>query len=103
MPDIQLYTALPSRSVSRSRPYSNLAFDPNTSLIVAASSLQAKYVLYDEDGNAVWTPDSADPEVHCLLSFLTFASITGANVSEPLCDCSTIELISPDLWITMDG
>lgn len=26
-----------------------------------------------------------------------------AGVSSPQCDCSTLELISPDNWITIDG
>lgn len=58
MPDIHLGTNLPSRFVPRSRSYSNIVFDPNTSLIIAASSLQAQFASFDEDGNKVWEPDS---------------------------------------------
>ncbi|KAL1941832.1 hypothetical protein VTO73DRAFT_6832 [Trametes versicolor] len=84
MPDVQLDGHLPARSVPRSRPYSNVVFDASTSLIVAASSFQNRFASYDEDGNVVWEPDSP-------------------NISSPLCECSTLELISPDGWITMDG
>jgi len=84
LPDFNLDTPLPSKSVPRGRSYSNVVFDPSTSLIVAASSLQAKFASFDEDGNRIWEPDAP-------------------NVGDPLCDCSCLELISPDLWITMDG
>ncbi|KAH9849008.1 CPSF A subunit region-domain-containing protein [Lenzites betulinus] len=84
MPDIQLDGHLPARSVPRSRPYSNVVFDASTSLIVAASVFQNRFASYDEDGNVVWEPDSP-------------------NISLPSVECSTLELISPDGWITMDG
>ncbi|KAH7925063.1 hypothetical protein BV22DRAFT_1119797 [Leucogyrophana mollusca] len=84
IPDLQLDTALPSRSVPRPRPYSNVVFEPSASLIVAASSLQASFASYDEDGNILWEPDTS-------------------GISFPACDCSTLELISPENWITMDG
>ncbi|KDR76540.1 hypothetical protein GALMADRAFT_246929 [Galerina marginata CBS 339.88] len=84
VPNFQLDGPLPSRSMPRGRSYSNVLFDPSTSLIVAASTLQAKFTSYDEDGNRVWEPDAA-------------------NIADPVCDCSTLELISPDHWITLDG
>ncbi|KAJ7094010.1 CPSF A subunit region-domain-containing protein [Mycena belliarum] len=84
LPEFNLDTALPSKSVPRGRSYSSVVFDPSTSLIVAASSLQAKFASFDEDGNKVWEPDAP-------------------NIADPTCDCSCLELISPDLWITMDG
>ncbi|KAJ7481615.1 CPSF A subunit region-domain-containing protein [Mycena latifolia] len=84
LPDFNLDTPLPSKPVPRGRSYSSVVFDPSTSLIVAASSLQAKFASFDEDGNRVWEPDAP-------------------NVADPQCDCSCLELISPDLWITMDG
>ncbi|KAJ6513930.1 CPSF A subunit region-domain-containing protein [Mycena vitilis] len=84
LPDFNLDTPLPTKYVPRGRSYSNVVFDLSTSLIVAASSLQAKFASFDEDGNRMWEPDAP-------------------NVSDPLCDCSCLELISPDLWITMDG
>ncbi|KAG6812354.1 hypothetical protein H0H92_003254 [Tricholoma furcatifolium] len=84
IPEFHLDGPLPSRSIPRGRPYSNLIFDASTSLIVAASSLQARFASFDEEGNKVWEPETP-------------------NVSDPLCDCSTLELISPDIWVTMDG
>ncbi|KAF8970332.1 CPSF A subunit region-domain-containing protein [Flammula alnicola] len=84
VPNFQLDGPLPSRSITRGRSYSNVLFDPSTSLIVAASSLQAKFTSYDEDGNRIWEPDAP-------------------NIADPVCDCSTLELLSPDLWITLDG
>ncbi|KAF8056614.1 CPSF A subunit region-domain-containing protein [Lyophyllum atratum] len=84
IPNFQLHGPLPYRSIPRGRPYSNLIFEPSTSLIVAASSLQARFASFDEDNNRIWEPDAP-------------------NVSDPLCDCSTLELISPDIWVTMDG
>ncbi|GLB39375.1 putative CPSF A subunit region [Lyophyllum shimeji] len=84
IPDFQLYAPLPYRSVPRGRAYSNLIYDPSTSLIVAASSLQARFASFDEDGNRIWESDAP-------------------NISDPMCDCSTLELISPDIWATMDG
>ena len=57
MPNFQYDGPLPTRSIPRGRSYSNILFDPFTSLIVAASSLQAKFTSYDEDGNRVWEPE----------------------------------------------
>ncbi|KAK7042372.1 protein CFT1 [Favolaschia claudopus] len=84
LPGFNFDTPLPYRSVPRGRSYSHVVFDPSTSLIVAASSLQAEFASFDEDGNRVWEPDAP-------------------NVGDPLCDTSCLELISPDYWITMDG
>lgn len=84
IPDFHVDGPLPSRSVPRGRSYSSVVFEPSTCLIVAASSLQAKFASFDEDGNKIWEPDVP-------------------NVSDPMCDCSTLELIAPDSWMTMDG
>ncbi|KAA1478696.1 hypothetical protein DENSPDRAFT_845850 [Dentipellis sp. KUC8613] len=84
MPDIQVGTDLPSRSVPRGRPYTNVVFDPSTGLIVAASSLQAQFTSFDEDGTQTWEPDTP-------------------NVSYPTTECSTLELFTPDSWTTLDG
>ncbi|KAF8156589.1 CPSF A subunit region-domain-containing protein [Crassisporium funariophilum] len=84
LPNFQLDGPLPMRSIPRGRSYSNILFDPSTSLIVAASSLQAKFASYDEDGNRIWEADAP-------------------NVADPECDCSTLELISADMWTTLDG
>ncbi|RPD55582.1 hypothetical protein L226DRAFT_490064 [Lentinus tigrinus ALCF2SS1-7] len=84
MPGVLLDAHLPARSIPRSRPYSNIVFDASTSLVVAASSFMNRFASYDEDGNIVWEPDSP-------------------NISFPYCETATLELISPDGWITMDG
>ncbi|KAJ7057084.1 CPSF A subunit region-domain-containing protein [Mycena amicta] len=84
IPDTNFDTALPSKSVPRRRPYSHVVFDPSTSLIVAASSLFSKFTSFDEDNIRIWEPDAA-------------------NVTDPLGECSCLELISPDLWVSMDG
>lgn len=57
MPDVQLGGHLPTRSVPRSRPYSNVIFEPSTSLLVAASTLQSEFAAFDEDGDRLWEPD----------------------------------------------
>ncbi|KAL0578769.1 mRNA cleavage and polyadenylation factor subunit [Marasmius crinis-equi] len=75
---------LPRKSIPCGRAYSNVVFDPSTSLVVAAATLEARFTSYDEDGNRIWEPD--DP-----------------NISDPTVECSSLELVSPDLWITMDG
>ncbi|KAF8633074.1 hypothetical protein AX15_001523 [Amanita polypyramis BW_CC] len=84
IPDYRLEGPLPFRSVPCGRAYSNVVFDPSTQLVVAASSLQARFASYDEDGNRLWEPD-------------------GPDISDPICDCSTLELINPEFWFTMDG
>jgi cleavage and polyadenylation specificity factor subunit 1 len=104
MPDVQLGGHLPTRTVPRSRPYSNVIYEPATSLIVAASTSQARFASFDEDGNRYWEPDGT-----YLCSFLDnsssffFVLPIASNVSFPTCECSALELISPDSWITMDG
>ena len=57
LPDIELDGHLPMKSIPRPRAYSHIVFDPSTSLIVAASSMQSKFASYDEDGNSLWDPD----------------------------------------------
>ncbi|KIK53793.1 hypothetical protein GYMLUDRAFT_49207 [Collybiopsis luxurians FD-317 M1] len=84
IPDFQLELPLPMRSIPRGRAYTSVVFDPSTSLVVAASILEASFASFDEDGNKIWEPDAP-------------------NISYPITECSTLELISPDLWISMDG
>jgi cleavage and polyadenylation specificity factor subunit 1 len=59
-------------------------FDPSTSLLVAASVLEASFASFDEEGAKIWEKDAP-------------------NISDPTIECSTLELISPDLWVSMDG
>ena len=57
IPDFHVDGPLPLRSVPRGRSYSSVVFEPSTCLVVAASSLQAKFASFDEDGNKIWEPD----------------------------------------------
>ncbi|KAI0062778.1 hypothetical protein BV25DRAFT_1855577 [Artomyces pyxidatus] len=84
MPDLHLGLDVISRHVPRGRAYTNILFEPTTCLIVAASSLQAQFTSYDEEGNEIWSPDAP-------------------NVSYPTSDCSALELLTPEGWIAMDG
>lgn len=84
MPNVRLDDDLPSYSIPRGRPYSSLAYDATTGLVIAGSSLRSRFVLFDEDGNVVWTPD-------------------GAHISDPGTDTSSLELIDPETWATLDG
>ncbi|CAK5269347.1 unnamed protein product [Mycena citricolor] len=84
MADYSFEYHLPSRTIPRGRSYSNVVFDSSTYLIVAASSLYSAFTSFDEDMNRIWEPDAP-------------------NVSDPVCETSCLELISPDYWITMDG
>ncbi|KAF9527699.1 CPSF A subunit region-domain-containing protein [Crepidotus variabilis] len=84
LPNLELQGPLPLRFIPRGRSYSNVLFDSSTGLVVAASSLPAKFASYDDDGIKVWEPDAP-------------------NIPDPTTDCSTLELVSPDLWITLDG
>ncbi|KAJ4482302.1 CPSF A subunit region-domain-containing protein [Lentinula aciculospora] len=84
IPEFELNFPLPARSVPRGRAYSSVVFDPSTSLVVAAAALQASFASFDEDNNRIWTPDAS-------------------NISDPTTECSTLELISPELWVSMDG
>ena len=107
MPDVQLDAHMPARSVPRSRPYSNIVFDASTQLLVAASSFMNRFASYDEDGNIVWEPDSqclySRYLVYVRPSLTAVSSFIGPNISYPYCETSTLELVSPDGWITMDG
>ncbi|KAJ3894218.1 CPSF A subunit region-domain-containing protein [Lentinula edodes] len=84
IPDFGLDFPLPMRSVPRGRAYSSVVFDSSTSLVVAAAVLEARFASFDEDNNRIWTPDAS-------------------NISDPTTECSALELISPDLWVSMDG
>ncbi|KAJ3912750.1 CPSF A subunit region-domain-containing protein [Lentinula edodes] len=84
IPDFGLDFPLPMRSVPRGRAYSSVVFDSSTSLVVAAAVLEARFASFDEDNNRIWTPDAS-------------------NILDPTTECSALELISPDLWVSMDG
>ena len=57
MPDFQFDGPLPYKSVPRGRTYSTVLLEPSTALIVAASTLEADFAAFDEDGNNLWVPD----------------------------------------------
>jgi len=114
IPDFQFSSTLPSRSILRGRAYSSILFDSSTSLIVAASSLQARFTSFDEDGTKLWEPEGEYIKnvfngIWLTYIFTFFADHTycyhhaASNVSEPYADCSALELIAPDIWVTMDG
>ncbi|KAJ3764362.1 CPSF A subunit region-domain-containing protein [Lentinula raphanica] len=84
IPEFELNYPLPMRSIPRGRAYSSVVFDPSTSLVVAAAVLEASFASFDEDSNRLWAPDAP-------------------NISDPRIECSTLELISPDLWVSLDG
>lgn len=83
-PSIDPTTPLPSRYIPRPRPYTNITFDPSTGLVVGCANLHSQFASYDEDNNVIWEPNAPD-------------------VAYPTTDCSTLELISPETWKTMDG
>ncbi|KZO92025.1 hypothetical protein CALVIDRAFT_541365 [Calocera viscosa TUFC12733] len=70
--------------ISSTRPYTSMAVDPGTNLVAAASSLKSPFLLYDDEEQPLWVPESA-----------AFFS--------PLAESSSLELISPDTWQTLDG
>jgi cleavage and polyadenylation specificity factor subunit 1 len=57
MPDVDLNLGMPSRHIFQGRSYTNIVFEPTTSLLVAASLVQAQFSSYDEEGTEMWTPD----------------------------------------------
>ena len=106
IPEFHFDGPLPSRSVPRGRSYSSVVFDPSTTMVVAASSLQARFASFDEDSNRLWEPDGKFKRIascwSILLTIVRHATLV-PNVSDPVCDCSTLELTDPDLWMVMDG
>jgi len=46
-------------------------FDPSTTLVVAASSLQARFASFDEDGNRLWEPDGEFKRFCLVLEYST--------------------------------
>jgi cleavage and polyadenylation specificity factor subunit 1 len=102
MPEVCLDSALPSRTVPRGRPYSNITYDASTGLLVAAASLKTRFVMFDEDGNTLWGPDGEQP-LYRHKGVSDKMAPLAPNIGDPCMECSTLELISPDDWATMDG
>ena len=61
LPGLSLQEELPSLFIPRGRPYTSVAFEPATGLIIAGSSMRCRFVLFDEDGNTVWQPEGTHP------------------------------------------
>ena len=100
MPDVDLNLDMPSRHIHRGRSYTNIVFEPTNCLMVAASLMQAQFASYDEDGNESWTPDG-ELCLPCCWP-LILSQLLAPNVSYPTCECSALELFSPD-FIAIDG
>ncbi|KAI5121116.1 hypothetical protein M0805_002789 [Coniferiporia weirii] len=84
IPNINIGTNMPSRSVPQPRTYTNVAFDAATGLMVVTSSLTNPFTIFDEDGNKSWDPDAS-------------------NVNYPESEMSTLELFPADFSCIMDG
>ncbi|KAG8903754.1 mRNA cleavage and polyadenylation factor subunit [Tulasnella sp. 403] len=82
--DVQLGLDLPYRDIRVGRQYTAVIFDPATQHIVAVSTQKSSFVLFDDEGKRLWTPDTP-------------------GVSDPVCESSSLELISPDTWTSIDG
>ena len=90
------------RSVPCGQSCSSVVFKPTTCLIVAASSLQAKFSSFNEDQEQYM--GTLDSKLKVLVKQCrALLSSSALNVSDPTCDCSTLELIAPDSWMTMGG
>ena len=70
MPDVDLNLGMPSRQILRGRSYTNIVFEPTTSLLVAASLVQAPFSSYDEEGNEMWAPDGVLSNMSCVFEVL---------------------------------
>ena len=57
VPNVNIGTDMPSRSTLIGKTYTNVTFDSSSGLVVAASCLQSRFGLYDEEGNSAWEPD----------------------------------------------
>ncbi|KAG8693476.1 mRNA cleavage and polyadenylation factor subunit [Ceratobasidium sp. 394] len=83
--DLDVGCELPCRSYASDdgRVYTAIAYDVSTRHVLAASALRTTFAYYDEDSNEVYTPDASHPN--------------------PQIHCSSLELITPDSWTTVDG
>jgi cleavage and polyadenylation specificity factor subunit 1 len=66
MPDVDLNMGMPSRHIPQGRSYTNVVFEPTSSLLVAASVVQAQFSSYDEEGNEMWAPDGGFHLIYAL-------------------------------------
>ncbi|KIO33745.1 hypothetical protein M407DRAFT_229600 [Tulasnella calospora MUT 4182] len=82
--DLQIGLDLPYRNILLGRQCTSVVFDRATLHVLAITNRTAKFTIYDEEGNRLWTPD-------------------GPAVSDPTIECSSLELLSPDTWTPIDG
>lgn len=102
MPGVNIGTNMPSKSVAAGKHYTNITFDASTGLVVAASSLQCRFGLYDEDGNSAWERDGAC--FFCGSRVTTECNVLAApNVNYPFAETSSLELYTPDFSCVVDG
>ncbi|KAG8922734.1 mRNA cleavage and polyadenylation factor subunit [Tulasnella sp. 418] len=82
--DIQIGMDLPYRHIHVGRQYTSILFDPTSKHILAVSTQKAKFSNFDDEGKPTWIVD-------------------GPGISDPQCESSSLELISPDTWSAVDG
>ncbi|EJT99386.1 hypothetical protein DACRYDRAFT_17537 [Dacryopinax primogenitus] len=75
---------LSCRHIHSKRSYTSMAVDPGSNLVAAASSLKSFFLLYDDEEQPLWVPEST--------------ALFG-----PMAECSSLELVSPDTCQTLDG
>jgi cleavage and polyadenylation specificity factor subunit 1 len=97
---IDVGTPLPSRRVQKERMYSDVVYEPSTGLLIASATLKAPFASYDEDANIMWEPEGRYTRLHRVTRTEDHA---GPNIAWPTADSSTLELITSDTFITMDG
>lgn len=83
-PGITFHGQYPCSKTRKGRTQTNIAYSNTTGLLVAASSNDRDFLLFDEEGTNSWEPD-------------------GVNVSLPKLGASALELLDPETWVTIDG
>ncbi|EJD05583.1 cleavage factor protein [Fomitiporia mediterranea MF3/22] len=84
IPEFNLGTDMPSKTVTVGRTYTNVTFDAASGLMVASSVVPNPFTIFDEEGNKLWEPDAP-------------------NINYPHSVMSALELFHSDLSCVMDG
>ncbi|KAL5476911.1 CFT1 [Sanghuangporus weigelae] len=84
LPNVNVGTDMPSRTITIGRTYNKICFDPASGLMVASSLLPNQFTIFDEDGNKMWEPDAPD-------------------INYPHNVMSSLELFASDFSCVMDG